>query len=1037
MFKISRRDLLKTMSGTLAVATTAGCGSGTNYESMYEVVAPSQDIPLDKDVTIKFSSGSYNCGSRCGHKLHVKNGRVVKLTSEGDIPRAGVNGVSADELDEYDDLTFDRPAQRRGCLRCYSYIKQMYQPDRLKYPLIQTGTKGDISGFVRASWDYAIDYVATKIAAAVKRRTTLGYVPLITDFFTYPSLAYSQLKDPQFKYLNMHSNDSTGGTASAKFEAVGITSINNSRLDKFNSDFVLIWAQDSSRTTFWQTNNHWTLTKLKEAGIDTVSLTSTFTDVASVLATGTTIDMGEYLGNGAEAARETVPIPKWLPCRPTTDGALAAAMCYVIYKRNLHDVDFLRNKCFGFFAGDSVISRSTGNASGTMIDGKQFAFPGSYTERGGEGRTFSKGDPFFGAYVDVPAGKSFEEYILSLENLTTDANAGWVSSGWVSTGGSAADDDRSKYYEVLGYASRLTGVPVRLIEALAVKYARPKGDAGGVSYIEQGGGPNRAFNGPEWVWMVICLSAVAGHSDKKGGGYGVSYMGQLEDSICGPVESLGSAIQMNPYGKNSIFIPRTGYHNIILRGEDQRSRKRMIEDIKFQTSGKDGASSELLNLESVASDAPLLEADVMMYSTKNIFLTVANINKSILAAKKAFMVVHDIFMTPSAQYADVIFPDDSNFEKESFTNFYEGPVLYQRSKAIERMYDTKDKNIINYLLCKAVEEKLRLGVDVGNPPIDNPDAATQEIITKATYAVMSQPSAPVYKAKVNPDYVAPTYEEFMKNNGKLSMIVPQDRSVIGLNDFRANINTGLENSTGRINFYAPFWELKAGEYYNPVSGKYESGYPDNITPDLYGPVITSSAPAKPVYRSGWRTPTARYIPVPEGFERFFSDPDLKNFTGYKSPISGKTYTLMYMTNKARNRAHTVFDNVAVIKDKFKQCVKMNKTDAAARGINDGDMVYVHNDRGCMKIPALISHSVIPGTVSVEHGAWYRKHPTETASVWLDINKTGVHEKIEMPVDIGGAGNMLTDDNFTLEPLFVDQALAIHGGPCEVSVNKPD
>jgi anaerobic dimethyl sulfoxide reductase subunit A len=143
-----------------------------------------------------------------------------------------------------------------------------------------------------------------------------------------------------------------------------------------------------------------------------------------------------------------------------------------------------------------------------------------------------------------------------------------------------------------------------------------------------------------------------------------------------------------------------------------------------------------------------------------------------------------------------------------------------------------------------------------------------------------------------------------------------------------------------------------------------------------------------------------------------------------------------MTNKARNRGHTVFDNVAMIKDLYKQCVKMNPVDAAARGIKEGDMVYVYNDRGCTKIPANVTNVILPGVISVEHGAWYRKDPEETVASWQDYKETGVYEKIQMPVDIGGAENMLTDDHFTHEPLFLDTALAAQGGPCEVSKTKP-
>lgn len=50
----------------------------------------------------------------------------------------------------------------RACARCRSYKFRLYHPGRLKYPLKQTKKRGDLSGFVRISWEQALDEIARK-----------------------------------------------------------------------------------------------------------------------------------------------------------------------------------------------------------------------------------------------------------------------------------------------------------------------------------------------------------------------------------------------------------------------------------------------------------------------------------------------------------------------------------------------------------------------------------------------------------------------------------------------------------------------------------------------------------------------------------------------------------------------------------------------------------------------------------------------------------------------------------------------------------
>ena len=49
---------------------------------------------------------------------------------------------------------------------------------------------------------------------------------------------------------------------------------------------------------------------------------------------------------------------------------------------------------------------------------------------------------------------------------------------------------------------------------------------------------------------------------------------------------------------------------------------------------------------------------------------------------------------------------------------------------------------------------------------------------------------------------------------------------------------------------------------------------------------------------------------------------------------------------------------------------IHPTDAAARGVNDGDIVRVFNDRGACLAGAVVTDHVMPGAIVLATGAWY-------------------------------------------------------------------
>lgn len=89
----------------------------------------------------------------------------------------------------------------------------------------------------------------------------------------------------------------------------------------------------------------------------------------------------------------------------------------------------------------------------------------------------------------------------------------------------------------------------------------------------------------------------------------------------------------------------------------------------------------------------------------------------------------------------------------------------------------------------------------------------------------------------------------------------------------------------------------------------------------------------------------------------------------------------------KGRTHSSYGSVDWLIEAHRQAVWINGADAEKRGIKNGDMVTVYNDRGRIQIEAKVTPGILPGVVSVPEGAWY--NPDEDG------------------VDHGGSANVLT------------------------------
>jgi anaerobic dimethyl sulfoxide reductase subunit A len=101
------------------------------------------------------------------------------------------------------------------------------------------------------------------------------------------------------------------------------------------------------------------------------------------------------------------------------------------------------------------------------------------------------------------------------------------------------------------------------------------------------------------------------------------------------------------------------------------------------------------------------------------------------------------------------------------------------------------------------------------------------------------------------------------------------------------------------------------------------------------------------------------------------------------------YPLRLCTPKSRARTHSVHGNQAVLARADRDDVWVHPSDAAARGLVDGQRVRVVNERGATVLPVRVTDRIAPGVVSIKEGAWFTPD--------------------ERGVDQRGCANVLTDD----------------------------
>ncbi len=153
-----------------------------------------------------------------------------------------------------------------------------------------------------------------------------------------------------------------------------------------------------------------------------------------------------------------------------------------------------------------------------------------------------------------------------------------------------------------------------------------------------------------------------------------------------------------------------------------------------------------------------------------------------------------------------------------------------------------------------------------------------------------------------------------------------------------------------------------------------------------------------------RTPSGKVEIFSEKIAGFGYD-DCPGHPVWQEPVewlgaeSAKRYPLHLISNQPSARLHSQMDQGSVSREtkiRGREPITMHTDDATARGLADGDIARVFNDRGEVLAGVAISDGILPGVVALATGAWYDP---------LEPGKAGT-------LDIHGNPNVLTLDKGT-------------------------
>lgn len=277
-FSIGRRRFIQIAAAGTAAATQIGCGRKPS------TIGQRFEIPTTCEL----------CPNKCSVLAVVQDGLIRKLNPNPENPKS------------------------RGmlCARGNAGLLQVYDPNRLRQPMIRAGARGE-GKWRMVSWDEAFDYTARKLSAIKEKYGPQGVLWSSTEAFA------------EVFFQNL--GQAFGSPNSVRHPSLCLASVNLAysvtfgtvpSFDLLNANYVIMAGANRFESFITP---------------DTMDLIDSAINRKTRLV---------YLD-----PRFTVTASKadqWYPIKPGSDLAFILAMLHVIIAEQRHDKEFVATYCHGF-----------------------------------------------------------------------------------------------------------------------------------------------------------------------------------------------------------------------------------------------------------------------------------------------------------------------------------------------------------------------------------------------------------------------------------------------------------------------------------------------------------------------------------------------------------------------------------------------------------------------------------------------------------------------------------------------------------------
>ncbi|WP_303852735.1 molybdopterin-dependent oxidoreductase [Seleniivibrio woodruffii] len=920
---ITRRTFLKGASVAGATAALYGCGGGGGGKTYMEEDETLEVPKITEDV---IAGGTpHNCGGRCVSKYYVKDGVVKRIVTDERPDKSIAQG--------------DDP-QYRSCVRCHSRKQWFYRKDRILYPLKQTGNRGDVSTFVRISWEQAFTEIAAKMQDVVSRygakgmhsiyssgdqtgwaRNSLHRLLNLMGGYTY---YYTDYSFPALEHVAPFVEGKTNYLPSA-----------NSIQDALRAERVVMWSFNPHEMV-QATNAGWYLTQVKESGVPFTYIDTRLSKSAATLA------------------------DDFINIMPCTDAALLLGMLYHLMKNHLAqlDTDFIKTYMYGFF--------DTGN-------------------------TFVAGRAANPAYA-VPSGGSLSAFIMGNETDLVTAGLNTGTSVYPETIGYNVNTDDVLYGKTVHvwgqlpktpeWAEKITGIPAAKIRELAEMYLNNKV----CTFI--GCGYQRHTESEQAIWLHRVFSVVTKNFGLPGqcSGYPVSNtsQGNPNQMLSNTNNVTLTALYDSTKVSDLTYVPTAQRYNL------------PVFVVPDAVDNNNGAGHSRWNDGQVKAIHEGF-GKIIFVPAGNIMVNQSgdvNYNKTVFGdrSKCEMIVCWDHFMTPSAAYADYLLPATMQGEKPAAITSTEallrlnkvtdipGEVLseYEIATGIAEKLGIKDAYLGGYPEGQeGMEARLKAGWDAGS--LSTKYGMTYDEWVKQGIATLhgtynSSTYAITHKAFRND----PVANPLQSASGKFEAFCANM-----VEDYEArhhnNIDAVTSDGAGLTTLY------NGGTLYTAGTGA-NAGRRFVYPIPMYIPTVEGR----------------HAVDVTDPSDAFaHDDPAGVDAAGYKFTLH--TWHMQYRSHSTLNNVAYLNENYkkdkngnpafldpnreytdGVWDDNVYEPIWLNPADAAELGLSTGDKALIENGRGKMYVSVIVTQRVARRLIHIGQGAWQKQ------------NSQGI--------DIGGNGN---------------------------------